>query len=277
MFPEHDLEEMIAAPKGATVTPPANYRPMDFTQPCRKCGGSKVFRSYSGRVVGPCFACKGEGSKTFKTSPVARAKAAVARVERKQADAASAVAAFAEAHPAVWTWMNGSSFPFAVSLKDALERFGSLTANQLAAAEKCAAKLAEKRAEKAADAPVVEVSALEKAFDAAVASGLKYPRLRVAGIAVTPARAGSKNAGALYVKAGDQYLGKITGGQFFATRECTTEQKAKVVEVVSDPEAAAKAYGIETGTCSCCGRELTDPVSVANGIGPICATKYGWG
>jgi histidine ammonia-lyase len=37
---------------------------------------------------------------------------------------------------------------------------------------------------------------------------------------------------------------------------------------------AAAAYGKATGTCSCCGRELTDPVSIANGIGPICADKW---
>jgi hypothetical protein len=38
----------------------------------------------------------------------------------------------------------------------------------------------------------------------------------------------------------------------------------------SDPVAAAKAYGRETGTCSCCGAKLEDPVSVFGGIGPVC-------
>jgi hypothetical protein len=35
-------------------------------------------------------------------------------------------------------------------------------------------------------------------------------------------------------------------------------------------------YGRATGNCSCCGRELTDPASIAAGIGPVCAEKYGW-
>ncbi len=29
-------------------------------------------------------------------------------------------------------------------------------------------------------------------------------------------------------------------------------------------------YGLETGECSICGRELTDPISIKQGIGPIC-------
>lgn len=33
----------------------------------------------------------------------------------------------------------------------------------------------------------------------------------------------------------------------------------------------AKAFGHKTGVCINCGRTLTDPVSVENGIGPICA------
>jgi hypothetical protein len=36
------------------------------------------------------------------------------------------------------------------------------------------------------------------------------------------------------------------------------------------------AYGRATGSCSCCGRELTDPVSIEAGIGPICAGRFGF-
>lgn len=35
-----------------------------------------------------------------------------------------------------------------------------------------------------------------------------------------------------------------------------------------------KNYGKETGRCILCGRELTNPVSIEQGIGPICAGKY---
>ena len=36
----------------------------------------------------------------------------------------------------------------------------------------------------------------------------------------------------------------------------------------------AKKFGHEHGFCVVCGRTLTDPVSVQNGIGPICAGRF---
>lgn len=35
-------------------------------------------------------------------------------------------------------------------------------------------------------------------------------------------------------------------------------------------------YGRNTGICSCCGRTLTNPESIANGIGPVCAENWGF-
>lgn len=35
--------------------------------------------------------------------------------------------------------------------------------------------------------------------------------------------------------------------------------------------------GFAVGSCGCCGRELTDPESIRQGIGPICADKFGGG
>jgi hypothetical protein len=46
--------------------------------------------------------------------------------------------------------------------------------------------------------------------------------------------------------------------------------------IAVDPRAAAILFGHETNHCGRCGRELTDEVSRANGIGPICAGKLGW-
>lgn len=36
----------------------------------------------------------------------------------------------------------------------------------------------------------------------------------------------------------------------------------------------AKAFGVETGLCCVCGAFLTDPKSVAVGIGPVCAKRF---
>lgn len=44
--------------------------------------------------------------------------------------------------------------------------------------------------------------------------------------------------------------------------------------IVSNPFEASKAYGKLVGNCGRCGRTLEDEKSVANGIGPICATKF---
>lgn len=46
--------------------------------------------------------------------------------------------------------------------------------------------------------------------------------------------------------------------------------------VVDGPREAAIRYGMELGECSICGRTLTNPESIAAGIGPVCAGKRGW-
>ncbi len=92
------------------------------------------------------------------------------------------------------------------------------------------------------------------------------------------APATGKNPGALYVKATDNegtYLGKVLGGAFTPSRDCTPEQAAQVAELMSDPAKALDAYGRRTGNCGCCGRPLTAAESVDRGIGPICAKKFG--
>ena len=48
-----------------------------------------------------------------------------------------------------------------------------------------------------------------------------------------------------------------------------------IAEIEIDPEAASRLYGREIGKCGRCGRTLTDEVSRAQGIGPVCASK-GW-
>ncbi|WP_304234078.1 DUF6011 domain-containing protein [Jiulongibacter sediminis] len=42
------------------------------------------------------------------------------------------------------------------------------------------------------------------------------------------------------------------------------------VSIASNPSSAILHYGLKTGECSICGRPLTDPFSIREGIGPIC-------
>jgi hypothetical protein len=280
-FPESDdLDALISAPIDTT-------RKVDltggFTETCPKCRGRGRFISYAGRDCGPCFTCQGAGSKTFKTSSANRADNRAKVADRAVRRSNDAIEAFKAAHPVVWDWLDGNTFEFAVSLLAAVEKYGSLTANQLGAAYRCVEKLhdatearATADATRADAAPVVASERLLEAFQTAKANGLKFPKLRFGGLVITKAKDTSTNPGALYVKADGEYVGKVVSGRFICTRECSTETQSKVVAVVNDPAGASKLSGLQTGSCSCCGRELTDPTSVALGIGPICADKWGF-
>lgn len=115
-------------------------------------------------------------------------------------------------------------------------------------------------------------------IEAAKAAGLKRVSMRFSDFIVKP----SKHEGRVYVysheKAENQwgtysniYLGWVTD----TATSLPSEMAASVEATAADPTAAAKLYGQQTGRCSCCGRELTDPASIAAGIGPICADKFG--
>lgn len=122
---------------------------------------------------------------------------------------------------------------------------------------------------------LINVSKVATAFTTAFGNGIKRPKLRLGSFQFSRAPDTGRNAGSIYVKEGEQYLGKVTDGRFYPVRECGDDRAAKVVEVASDPSKAAKAYGLRTGECSCCGRELTKGISIDAGIGPICAEKFG--
>ena len=95
--------------------------------------------------------------------------------------------------------------------------------------------------------------------------------LRLDGVTVKAVTRGV-NAGSLYLYRGEEYAGKITsGGQIHSA--LAPELAPVLTAANADPVAAAREYGYRTGSCACCGRTLTDPVSVFGGIGPICLEK----
>src|SRR6187397_1426808 len=255
-----DLSDMLGG-KGPVATPkqpPASYIPLEkrFEEACPKCRGTGKFVSYSGRVIGDCFNCKGAGKKVFKTSPESRAAARVSSAARSQQKAQSLLGEITQ-------WQE-----------------------QHAAIERNLANIAERKAAREAAAPVVETSGIDRlkaafdkaaAFTAAKATGLtvRNPKITMGGVTISPAKATSANPGALYVKSGETYLGKIADGKFFATGDCTPEQQAQVLKFVADPAEAAKVYGQETGVCCVCNATLRSEWRL-RGIGPICAEKFGW-
>lgn len=271
----------VAYAPAAHVEQDASDAPATFQEKCGKCNGRGRFISWSGRTLGNCFACQGQGFKTFRTSTVDRAKSRANVADRKARKEAATLDAFAKANPAVWAWIESSAatFEFAAAMREAVVKFGDLTEKQMAACVKCVAARAAKAAERVAavaSAPAVETDNLMSAFDAAKATGLKRPKMRFEAFEASLAPANGKNAGAVYLKAGETYLGKIAGGKLHTTRDCDDATRAAIVATMADPLAAAVAFGKRTGRCCCCGRELTDPVSVANGIGPICEESFGF-
>jgi hypothetical protein len=262
-----------------------------FEQACPKCNGTGRFTfGYIHVRSGECFACKGKGKMSFKTSPATRAKAkanaqlrAVAKVDAQAAKAQE----WKDANPAEAAWMESSAprFEFAKSMLDALNKYGHLTERQMSTVQRLTVQDAERQAARATEqaaraqsAPVVTVEAIEVAFNTAKQAGVKRPKLRLDTFVFSPAGENSNNAGAIYIKNKEDglYLGKVMGGRLFTSRDCTAEAAERIVAVSSDPKQAAVAYGMKFGACSVCGRQLTDSDSVARGIGPICAENYGF-
>lgn len=257
------------------------------TESCKKCRGTGRFVGRNGRVLGQCFTCKGAGKFEFKTSKEVRNKNVQRAADRKAKSEASSIADFKEAKPEIWAWIESSQdFPYAVRMAEVIRKYGYLTEGQLDACQRGIDRRNAAAAERAARieaAPVTDTAGIDRlklAFDTAIAysaaKGLKRsPKITIGSIVISPAKATSTNAGALYVKESGQYLGKIAGGRFLSVRECSDEQKTRVLGFVADPKAASEVYGRETGTCCVCNATLTSEWKL-RGIGPICAEKFGW-
>ena len=127
--------------------------------------------------------------------------------------------------------------------------------------------------------PVYSFAGIVNAIEEAQNRGLKRITMRFSDFIVKP----SKYAGKMYVFSHDKeinkwgsmsnvYLGWITATE---TNLGEVDLIQRVQSVAADPYAAAKLYGQHTGSCSCCGRELTNSLSIELGIGPICREKFG--
>jgi hypothetical protein len=98
---------------------------------------------------------------------------------------------------------------------------------------------------------------------------LKDPPKRV-GVTIKACTQGANEGGAYLFSPGGTYRGKVTPR---GTLQGPSDLAEGLAPISADPVAAALAYGQETGECACCGRELSDPVSVYGGIGPICLER----
>ena len=126
-----------------------------------------------------------------------------------------------------------------------------------------------------------QFEALFNAFETAKGKGAKRLTLRFEGVSIKPNRDNT----VLWVTSQSEtemgeyglkpkYLGKVTPAG--CDSRLGDDVKAIIMGAANDPLSAAIKYGKVSGSCSCCGRELTDPKSIEAGIGPICVTKFGW-
>ncbi len=81
----------------------------------------------------------------------------------------------------------------------------------------------------------------------------------------------------IVVKSNDnKALGTISNGRFLALPGVSNALQVSIGRAIAEPMKAAVAYGRATGNCSICGRYLNNKESLARGIGPICARRYGF-
>tara|TARA_R110000796_G_scaffold228451_2_gene345604 strand:+ start:1457 stop:1999 length:543 start_codon:yes stop_codon:yes gene_type:complete len=160
---------------------------------------------------------------------------------------------------------------FAASLLAQYDRKGDLSERQWDAAERMILKTQATAQRKEDLQRDVDVSRIKNLL---VEAKVKKPVFRAAELAFSLASVSGKNAGAVYVKRGADYQGKIMSGKFMPVGSCHDLTGDAVVQVSADPRGQAVQHGRDTGRCSCCGRELTDPFSIEQGIGPICASNW---
>lgn len=301
-FPQDDLDAPAASPARAGkdgYVPPEKM----FSEGCTRCRGTGNFISYSGRVLGPCFACKGKGKFEYKTSPEARAKAQGRSAAKRESKAADDRAWQAD-HADVIAWLRAAAlansqrngtFTFPSDLIAKLHQYGTLTDGQLAAvrklmhrdAQRAAARVVE-RAEREASAPAVDASKISQAFAVAREHAARPGQLGVytkpirmqsgdVTVVWTPGSIGSQWEGMLFAKTPEgKKLGAVKDGKFNARFTCTPVEAAAVLDCAQNPELAAVAYGKAWSRCGICDRTLHNDESIARGIGPICAERFGW-
>lgn len=267
-----------------SVTPGAKREKV--TYPCESCGGSgKMTKTYGysfqtmKTYTNKCKACKGRGS--FTTPADYRAKARASANAKKSEKIVNSLKLFETANPGLFAFLvdNSKWSSFAASLSAGIAKYGSLTENQLAAAismrEECEARQEKKVAETKPEWIGLDVHRIQEMFAKASEHKLS-PKFTVDHITLSLAPAHGKNPGAIYVKSNGAYCGKIVDGLFHKTNNCVEEVVEAVRVIAKDPEHCARMYGKAFSICSCCGRTLTNPLSIELGIGPICRSNWGW-
>ena len=125
----------------------------------------------------------------------------------------------------------------------------------------------------------ISLQPIFKMLDAAKASGLKYPAIRVKvediELKLTLAGSRSRHPGSInVVRTSDRkWLGRVLrSGKCFLQQAVVLKWLERLA---AKPVDTCRLYGRRTNHCCFCGKELSNHVSVELGYGPICAGHYG--
>jgi len=168
--------------------------------------------------------------------------------------------------------INGSNNSFARSIADQIRAGRRLSERQVIAIT----DFIQKQRKPETVTVTITLPSIRKAFDVAIEGGVKKPILRVGEYTFKAAPEGGKNPGAIYVTLENLWIGTIDQtGQWKRGRQGEEAHEVDMMEIDRNPVEALQKHGRQTGFCGICGRVLTDPVSVREGIGPICKSKWG--
>lgn len=115
------------------------------------------------------------------------------------------------------------------------------------------------------------VPTIVKKAHADIATG--YYALQVSPALVLFYRVSQGKAGTKW--AGRTFLDRVHGapGDFKRVPVRGISAQSTLDHIASDTEGAASLFGRAHGVCGLCMSPLTDPESIARGIGPVCAAK----
>lgn len=248
---------------------------------CIECAGSGLWQGGRRNVHGNanCWTCGGKGY--VLTDPRKLRENRIKRATKK----IDLLAEFCEQHADVIRVI-GMASEWSSFAADLIRQLNNRpwSEKQLAAARSMAAKVQanearrkEERSKAAKEAEVqVDLTPIRTMFETAVANGSSKPVYRAEGLIINRAPNHGRNPGALYVKDVDaDYQGKVIETTFHPTRTALANVAERLQIIASNPLEAAVRYGRETGRCACCGRQLTNKLSIELGIGPICRDKWG--
>ena len=134
---------------------------------------------------------------------------------------------------------------------------------------------------------IIDLSGIREPFNTAYQNAYMMPKLKTLDVMSNTvytfklAKEYSNNPNHIYVIEGsspnDRYLGKINPmGQFFGCGEYYKQCLDSLIRVSSNMSEATISYGRVWNKCGVCNRTLKTKISCLAGIGPICASRYGW-